>query len=231
MGEVYLARDTILERNVAIKQLADEVSQNSDRLQRFIQEARAASALNHPNILTIHEVGETDGKHYIATEYIEGETLRRLMQHQGLSTREALGAIVQVASALAAAHQAGIIYRDIKLENVMLRPVASQKFWTSVLRNSPKSRLSPPIPVHRPWRRKAPTPARSWERCSTCRPSRLAGRSLMRGRMFSASVWCSTKWSPGECRLEVNPALMCWRRYSKESRRPSHVLLRRRNWR
>ena len=122
MGEVYLARDTKLERNVAVKLLADALSKNSDRLQRFIQEARAASALNHPNILTIYEVGETDGKHYIATEYIEGQTLRHLIQHQGLNTREALDAIVQVASALAAAHQAGIIHRDIKPENVMLRP-------------------------------------------------------------------------------------------------------------
>ena len=121
MGEVYLARDTKLERNVAVKLLADELSKNPDRLQRFIQEARAASALNHPNILTIYEVGETDGKHYIATEHIEGETLRRLIM-QGLNTREALDAIVQVASALAAAHQAGIIHRDIKPENVMLRP-------------------------------------------------------------------------------------------------------------
>ena len=122
MGEVYLARDTKLDRHVAIKLLSDEFNRNPDRLHRFIQEARAASALNHPNILTIYEVGETEGKHYIATEFIEGETLRHCIQHQTLKTRDALDAIVQIASALAAAHQAGIIHRDIKPENVMLRP-------------------------------------------------------------------------------------------------------------
>src|SRR4029079_18518080 len=76
MGEVFLARDSKLERQVALKLLTEAVSQNADRLHRFTQEARAASALNHPNILTIHEIGEIDGTHYIATEYIQGETLR-----------------------------------------------------------------------------------------------------------------------------------------------------------
>jgi serine/threonine-protein kinase len=122
MGEVYLAKDTNLHRSVAIKLLADEFNKDPDRLHRFIQEARAASALNHPNILTIYEVGENGGKHYIATEFIEGETLRRSIQQQTMTTRDALDAMVQVASALAAAHEAGIIHRDIKPENIMLRP-------------------------------------------------------------------------------------------------------------
>jgi serine/threonine-protein kinase len=122
MGEVFLARDTRLERQVAIKLLGAEFSENADRLHRFIQEARAASALNHPNILTIHEIGETDLRHYIATEYIEGETLRYHIQHARIKIREVLDIVVQVASALAAAHQAGIIHRDIKPENIMLRP-------------------------------------------------------------------------------------------------------------
>jgi serine/threonine-protein kinase len=122
MGEVYLARDTNLDRNVAIKLLSDEFSKDSDRLHRFFQEARAASALNHPNILTIHEIGETEGAHYIATEFIEGETLRHHIQHSTMKAHNVLDTIVQAASALAAAHQAGIVHRDIKPENIMLRP-------------------------------------------------------------------------------------------------------------
>ncbi len=122
MGEVYLTEDKKLGRKVAIKLLTDEFNKNADRLHRFTQEAKAASALNHPNILTIHEIGETDGKHYIATEYIEGQTLRHHIQLSRLKTREVLDAMVQVASALSTAHQAGIIHRDIKPENLMLRP-------------------------------------------------------------------------------------------------------------
>jgi serine/threonine-protein kinase len=122
MGEVFLARDTKLERQVAIKLLAAEFSQQADRLHRFTQEARAASALNHPNILTIYEIGETDGLHFIATEYIEGETLRHHIQHSRMIFREVLDILVQVASALSVAHQASIIHRDLKPENIMLRP-------------------------------------------------------------------------------------------------------------
>jgi serine/threonine protein kinase/tetratricopeptide (TPR) repeat protein len=122
MGEVFLARDSKLERQVAIKLLGKEFSNHADRLHRFTQEARAASALNHPNILTIHEIGETDGTHYIATEYIEGETLRHHIQNSRINLREVLDVMVQVASALATAHQAGILHRDIKPENIMLRP-------------------------------------------------------------------------------------------------------------
>jgi serine/threonine protein kinase len=121
MGEVYLAQDTLLERKVALKLLPTEFTQDAERVRRFMQEAKAASALNHPNILTIHEIGETNGKHYIAIEYIEGETLRHHIQQSRMKTREVLDIGVQVASALAAAHHAGIIHRDIKPENLMLR--------------------------------------------------------------------------------------------------------------
>lgn len=122
MGEVYLARDTRLERKVAIKLLPAEFTTNTDRVRRFEREAKAASALNHPNIITIYEIGESDGSHYIATEYIEGKTLRQHIAQQRLSLREALDIAVQIARALSRAHQAGIIHRDIKPENVMLRP-------------------------------------------------------------------------------------------------------------
>jgi eukaryotic-like serine/threonine-protein kinase len=122
MGEVYLAEDTKLRRKVAIKTLSADLTKNEDRLHRFEQEAQAASGLNHPNILTIHEIGSQDGRHFIATEFIEGETLRQRLARSHLTIHEVLDISVQVASALVAAHSAGIIHRDIKPENLMLRP-------------------------------------------------------------------------------------------------------------
>jgi serine/threonine-protein kinase len=122
MGEVYLAQDTKLDRKVAIKFLKEEFSQDTNRLKRFIQEAKAASALNHPNILTVYEIGEADGKNYIATELIEGQTLREhLLLKESLSLNTILKISVQVAEGLSAAHHAGIIHRDIKPENIMIR--------------------------------------------------------------------------------------------------------------
>ena len=122
MGEVYSAHDTRLDRKVAIKFLHEEFSKEADKLGRFIQEAKAASALNHPNILTVYEIGEVDGKNYIATELIDGKTLREaLAQKESLQLNQILKIGVQVSEALSAAHQAGIIHRDIKPENIMLR--------------------------------------------------------------------------------------------------------------
>src|SRR6266550_1911245 len=121
MGEVYLAEDMKLGRKVALKILSDEFTTNRDRLSRFEQEACAASALNHPNILTIHEVGVDDGRHFMATEYIDGVTLRRKMVGSPLEIREILDISIQVASALEEAHAAGIVHRDIKPDNIMIR--------------------------------------------------------------------------------------------------------------
>ena len=122
MGEVYLAQDSRLGRKVALKMLPDYFTRDDERVRRFQQEARAASALNHPNILTIHEIGQIDSRHFIVTEFIEGETLRQRMNRTPIKLGEALDVAIQVASALAAAHQAGIAHRDIKPENIMLRP-------------------------------------------------------------------------------------------------------------
>jgi eukaryotic-like serine/threonine-protein kinase len=122
MSEVYLALDTSLERRVALKLLPANFTQDADRLRRFIQEAKAASALNHPNIITIHEIGATDDVHFVATEYIEGQTLRQLMAVAPLTLNRALDVTTQIANALAVAHSAGIVHRDIKPENVMVRP-------------------------------------------------------------------------------------------------------------
>ena len=122
MGEVYLAQDETLGRKVALKLLPTDYTRDKDRLRRFQQEAQAASALNHPNILTIYELGHVNGQQFIATELVEGETLRRRMKRGGLNLGTALEITTQVASALLVAHRAGIIHRDIKPENIMLRP-------------------------------------------------------------------------------------------------------------
>ena len=122
MGEVYLATERRLGRRVALKLLPRAYTRNSERLRRFEQEARAASALSHPNIITIYGIGEQDGAHFIATEFIEGETLRQRLSRSRPATDESLGVAIQIADALSAAHEAGIVHRDIKPENVMLRP-------------------------------------------------------------------------------------------------------------
>ncbi len=122
MGEVYLAEDERLGRKLALKILPEQFTQDGDRLRRFEQEARSASALNHPNIITIYEIGKVDGLQFIATEFIEGETLRHLMNSRMLSLNESLDIAAQCASALQAAHSAGITHRDIKPDNIMLRP-------------------------------------------------------------------------------------------------------------
>ena len=122
MGEVYLATDKHLNRRVALKLLPRDYTRNKDRLRRFQQEAQSASALNHPNILTIYELGEIDNQQFIATEFVDGETLRERIKSGPLSIRDALEIGIQVASALGAAHKAGIVHRDIKPENIMLRP-------------------------------------------------------------------------------------------------------------
>ena len=121
MGEVYLAQDTTLGRQIALKLLPGELTGNPERLRRFQQEARAVSALNHPNILTLHEISCVEDRHFIATEFVDGETLRQRLKRSRLSLAEALEIATQVGNALAAAHQAGIIHRDIKPENIMLR--------------------------------------------------------------------------------------------------------------
>ncbi len=122
MGDVFLAEDTELERKVALKILPEKFSVDSEGLNRFKQEAKAASALNHPNIITVYEVGETNGANFIATEYIEGKTLRERLDSGRISFDEVLSIVTQTAEALSAAHSAGIVHRDIKPENIMIRP-------------------------------------------------------------------------------------------------------------
>jgi len=121
MGEVYLADDLQLRRKVALKLLPADFAADKDRLNRFRQEALAASSLNHPNILTIYEIGSESEHHFIATEFVDGESLRHYLLRTSLELREILDICVQVASALAASHAAGVVHRDIKPENIMVR--------------------------------------------------------------------------------------------------------------
>ncbi|HEY6122460.1 MAG TPA: protein kinase, partial [Pyrinomonadaceae bacterium] len=122
MGEVYLAQDTKLDRKVALKILPKAFAEDTDRMIRFVREAKSASALNHPNIITIHEINESDGTHFIATEFIDGKTLNEYAKSNRLNLKSALEIAIQIASALDEAHSAGIVHRDLKPDNVMVRP-------------------------------------------------------------------------------------------------------------
>ncbi len=143
MGEVYLADDARLGRKVALKLLPSDFTKDESKLRRFQQEARAASALNHPNIVTIFEIGEVNDVHFIATELIEGETLREHIKRGQIKTGEALEITTQAASALAAAHQAGIVHRDIKPDNIMVRRDGYVKILDFGL-----AKLTEPEPTH-----------------------------------------------------------------------------------
>jgi serine/threonine protein kinase len=122
MGEVYLANDPKLDRQVALKLLPAIYTDSKERLRRFVQEAKAASSLNHPNIITIHEIGEADGAHFIATELIHGLTLKQHIAQGPMKLSDVLDIAIQTANALQSAHAAGIVHRDIKPENIMVRP-------------------------------------------------------------------------------------------------------------
>ena len=121
MGEVFLAVDTELERFVALKVLPADVSDDRERIRRFAQEAKAASALNHPNILTIHEIGLVKGTRFIVSEFIKGKTLRDKLKSESLNLSETIEIAIQITSALHTAHSSQIIHRDIKPENIMIR--------------------------------------------------------------------------------------------------------------
>jgi len=120
MGEVYLAHDTKLDRKVALKILPEEVASNRDRMERFIREAKSAAALSHPNIAQIFEIGEHDGTHFIAMEFVEGVTLREKIHREKTELRKLLRYLQHVAEGLAKAHSAGIVHRDLKPDNIMI---------------------------------------------------------------------------------------------------------------
>ena len=146
MGQVYLAEDTRLERKVALKILPAHFAGNAERMRRFVREAKAASALNQPNILTIYESGAIDHTNYIASEYVAGETLNERLRREPLSLKVALEVAIQIASALQAAHEANIVHRDIKPDNVMIRPDGLVKildFGVAKLTDKPVDLIDP----------------------------------------------------------------------------------------
>src|SRR5512135_2355044 len=120
MGEVYRAKDTRLRRDVALKILPESLAQNTDRLHRFEQEARAVAALNHPNILAVFDIGRDNGSPYLVTELLEGESLRDVLNRGALPQRKTIDYGVQVAQGLAAAHDKGIVHSDLKPENIFV---------------------------------------------------------------------------------------------------------------
>ena len=194
MGEVWLATELRLGRKVALKVLPADLTRDPSRVQRFEQEARAASALNHPNVCTILALGDTsEGRHYIAMEYVEGETLRQRLSTTRLSIRESLDIAIQVAAALSAAHAAGIVHRDIKPENVMLRPDGFVKvldFGLAKLAPAGPERAGTETTPHGAEDRRR---YRSWARRRTCRRSRRVGRRWTPGRTSGRWAWCSTR--------------------------------------
>src|SRR6266699_2490879 len=145
MGEVYLARDERLGRKAELKLLPDTLTTDETQLSRFKNEARTASAFNHPNILTVYEIGAEGDRQFIATEFIEGVTLRASLAYGRMNLHAALEIAVQVASALAAAHEAGVVHRDIKPENIMLRPDGYVKVLDFGIAKLTEQRLVPDL--------------------------------------------------------------------------------------
>jgi serine/threonine protein kinase len=142
MGIVYQARDLHLDRVVAIKVLPAEKVSDPDRKRRFVQEAKAASALNHPNIITVHDIASEGGQDFIVMEYIEGKTLDQLIGRKGMRLSEALGYAAQIADGLAKAHAAGIVHRDLKPSNIMVRDDGVVKLLDFGL-----AKLTEPVPA------------------------------------------------------------------------------------
>ncbi len=197
MGEVYLAHDAKLDRPVALKFLTPDLAVDRDRLRRFHQEARAASSLNHPHIVVVHDFGEVEDRPYLVTEFIEGETLRHRLQRGPLTLRDVVDIGVQLASALAAAHARGLVHRDIKPENIMLRPDGYAKVLDFGL-----AKLA--ALVDRQTRIVGTCvrgPAWWSERRVTCRRSRCAASTRTRAAMSGVSALCCTKWRPAGFRL------------------------------
>ena len=190
MGVVFKARDTQLERTVAIKILPAEKIADPDRKRRFVQEAKAASALNHPNIVTIHDIGSADGTDFIVMEYLAGATLDHAIPANGLPLRQALKFATRIADALAKAHGAGIVHRDLKPSNVMVTQAGDVKVLDFGV-----AKLLEPTDDSAPTRpSRSPTKAPRSARRRTCRPSRLRGERWTAGPTSSALARCCTRW-------------------------------------
>ena len=212
MGEVYRARDSRLERDVAIKVLPASFSQDPDRLRRFEQEAKAASALNHPNILTIHDIGSHDGSPYVVSELLEGETLRARLAGGAFSPRKALGLAREIAHGLAAAHEKGIVHRDLKPENIFVTKDGRVKILDFGLAKlaQPEGEAPPPSQCRRPGRE----PESCSEPRATCPPSRSGAGPPTRARTSFPSGRSCTRCSrasapfPGDSAADTMSAIL-----------------------
>ena len=181
MGVVYKAEDTKLERLVAIKFLPPEIASQDDVKKRFKIEAKAAAALNHPNIATIHQIEEVDDKMFIVMEYVEGQELRQLVKTLGsVPIDDAITYAIQIAEGLQAAHKKGVIHRDIKGANIMLSENGQVKIMTLVWPNYPVG----PNSRNR---------IRSWAPQPTCPPNSRRGRALTSAPTFGLSALCFMK--------------------------------------
>jgi serine/threonine protein kinase len=191
MGEVYRAKDLRLGREVALKVLPEALSEDPSRLARFEQEARSASALNHPNIVTIHEIGREGDTPYIAMELVDGKTVRELCAGGPMPPRKILAAAAQVAEGLAKAHGAGIVHRDLKPENLMVSKDGFVKILDFGLAKltEPESGGESVMPTLAKPRH---IPARCWGPSATCRRSRRAARASTSDRISSPWARSST---------------------------------------
>jgi serine/threonine protein kinase len=190
MGVVYRAEDLTLHREVGLKILAAGASSNV--VARFLREARAAASLNHPNICTVYDAGEHNGRPYIAMELLKGQTLRDFLVLQRLSIAEVLDMGAQIADGIAAAHAKGIIHRDIKPANIWVTEDRLVKILDFGL-----VKLLPGLA------RSSRSMRPSSERSRTCRRSRRAEKSSTRERICFRSAWCSTRCTPGVSRFAV----------------------------
>jgi eukaryotic-like serine/threonine-protein kinase len=232
MGEVYRARDTRLERTVAIKILPTHLSDNSEFKQRFEREARAISSLSHPHICHLYDVGCHDGTDFLVMEFLDGETLADRL-HKGLMPLPAVLKIgMQITEALEAAHEAGIVHRDLKPGNIMLTPsgaklmdfglakptLAAPHAPSALLLSAARtiSAASPLTPL---------TTAAVWlELSNICRRSRLKAKRRIRGPISSPSARCSMRWQRATVRLRGRTRSASLRQFWKRIPKPSAKL-------
>ena len=194
MGAVYSAYDTLLRRKVALKMLPPDALADPDRMVRLMREARAASALNHPNIVTIYEVGSDRGVDFIAMELVSGKTLAPLIGRKGLPLRDALKHAVRIANALAAAHRAGIVHRDLKPANIMVNDAGQVKVLDFGLAKRTEVAAGEDADSTHAMEPETDTGA-ILGTVAYMSPEQAEGKKLdARCRTFSVSAWCCTRW-------------------------------------